>query len=64
MSITMQHTIEKHVYGTPELENMAPAVSPMYVTETDIDEGRLLRRIDFRVMPMLFLIYVAAFLDR
>lgn len=36
----------------------------MSVTDADVDEGRLLRRIDFRVMPMLFLIYVAAFLDR
>jgi hypothetical protein len=29
-----------------------------------IDEAALQRKIDFRVLPMLFLIYVAAFLDR
>jgi hypothetical protein len=29
-----------------------------------IDEAKLLRKIDLRVMPMLFLIYLAAFLDR
>ncbi|KAF2839589.1 putative allantoate permease [Patellaria atrata CBS 101060] len=29
-----------------------------------IDEAKLLRRIDFRVLPMLFTIYVVAFLDR
>lgn len=29
-----------------------------------VDEATLLRKIDLRVMPMLFLIYLAAFLDR
>lgn len=29
-----------------------------------VDEARLLRKIDLKVMPMLFVIYVAAFLDR
>lgn len=29
-----------------------------------IDEKVLLRKIDFRVIPILFIIYVAAFLDR
>lgn len=29
-----------------------------------IDERRLLRKIDLHVMPMLFLIYIVAFLDR
>ncbi|TAQ88185.1 hypothetical protein B7494_g3483 [Chlorociboria aeruginascens] len=29
-----------------------------------IDEAKLLRKIDVRVLPMLFIIYVAAFLDR
>ncbi|KAL8801757.1 MAG: hypothetical protein Q9182_004229 [Xanthomendoza sp. 2 TL-2023] len=31
---------------------------------TNIDEKALLRKIDFRVIPVLFIIYVAAFLDR
>lgn len=29
-----------------------------------VDEGKLLRRIDFHVLPILWVIYVAAFLDR
>ena len=29
-----------------------------------IDEKALLRKIDFRVIPVLFIIYVASFLDR
>lgn len=29
-----------------------------------VDEAKLLRKIDMRVLPILFLIYVAAFLDR
>ncbi len=29
-----------------------------------VNEKALLRRIDFKVLPMLFLVYVAAFLDR
>jgi hypothetical protein len=29
-----------------------------------VDEAKLLRKIDFRVLPMLFLIYFVAFLDR
>lgn len=33
-------------------------------TFPSIDEKALLRKIDFRVIPVLFIIYVAAFLDR
>lgn len=29
-----------------------------------VDERKLLRRIDFKVLPMLFIVYMAAFLDR
>lgn len=29
-----------------------------------VDEKKLIRKIDLKVLPMLFLIYVAAFLDR
>lgn len=29
-----------------------------------VDEKKLIRKIDFKVLPILFLIYVAAFLDR
>ena len=31
---------------------------------SDIDEKALTRKIDLRVLPTLFIIYVAAFLDR
>ncbi|KAH8702471.1 major facilitator superfamily domain-containing protein [Talaromyces proteolyticus] len=31
---------------------------------SDVDEAKLVRKIDFRVMPMLFAIYLVAFLDR
>lgn len=31
---------------------------------TEIDEAKLLRKIDLHVLPMLVLIYIAAFLDR
>lgn len=31
---------------------------------SSIDERALIRRIDARVLPMLFVVYVAAFLDR
>lgn len=33
-------------------------------TMSEADEAKLLRRIDLRVLPMLFTIYVFAFLDR
>ena len=29
-----------------------------------INEKALVRKIDFKILPMLFLVYVAAFLDR
>lgn len=31
---------------------------------TEVEVAKLMRKIDFRVLPMLFLIYVVAFLDR
>lgn len=37
----------------------SPALSP-----PSIDERALIRRVDRKVLPMLLLIYVAAFLDR
>lgn len=29
-----------------------------------VDESKLLRKIDFRVLPILFIVYVASFIDR
>lgn len=31
---------------------------------TPVDESKLLRKIDFRVLPILFIVYVASFIDR
>jgi hypothetical protein len=42
----------------------APSVEDKGVSTTGVDEARLLRKIDLRVMPMLFIIYLVAFLDR
>lgn len=39
--------------GTPEMEMLS-----------DAEAAKLMRRIDLRVLPMLFVVYVAAFLDR
>ncbi|KAK6958375.1 hypothetical protein Daesc_001174 [Daldinia eschscholtzii] len=33
-------------------------------TLSEAEETKLMRKIDLHVLPMLFLIYVAAFLDR
>lgn len=32
--------------------------------DIDVDDAALVRKIDMRVMPMLFIIYLVAFLDR
>jgi len=44
----------------------SPLVSSLHdeYENVQIDEAKLVRKIDLRVLPMLFLIYVAAFLDR
>lgn len=34
------------------------------VIPPSVDEAALMRKIDLRVMPMLFIIYLVAFLDR
>ena len=31
---------------------------------SSIDEKALVRKMDFKILPMLFIVYVAAFLDR
>lgn len=46
--------------GPTDKENM-PIPTEIFLS---IDEKALLRKIDFRVIPVLFVIYVAAFLDR
>ncbi|KAI7969539.1 hypothetical protein EIK77_005169 [Talaromyces pinophilus] len=47
---------------TPSLDS--PSVEDKGVSTAGVDEARLLRKIDMRVMPMLFIIYLVAFLDR
>lgn len=49
---------ESHESADRETMTMAAQSFP------SIDEKALLRKIDFRVIPILFIIYVAAFLDR
>jgi hypothetical protein len=47
-----------------------PTITPVEGDSTatrnvdDVDEKKLMRKIDGRLLPILFVIYVAAFLDR
>lgn len=66
-------TIEKAVHE-PEQINSTEAHSPIDSDDPSsftsvkcppsVNEKALIRKIDFRVVPILFLLYVAAFLDR
>lgn len=53
---------EPNTLDALELEGLENANSPARYPL--VNEKALLRRIDFKVLPMLFLVYVAAFLDR
>ena len=53
---------EKHVLSAALDSDSTVMANPS--AQEAIDDKRLLRKIDARVMPMLFVIYVAAFLDR
>lgn len=46
--------------GQPTKENIQNEDTDL----TEDEQRRLLRRIDWRLLPMLFLIYLMAFLDR
>ncbi|KAI0014723.1 putative allantoate permease [Xylariomycetidae sp. FL0641] len=51
--------------GHPDITAVkASSTAPETDALSDADVARLTRKIDLRVMPMLFLIYVVAFLDR
>lgn len=50
-----RNAAETSSYSTPEIE---PTVQPQ------VDERRLLRQIDLHVIPILFIVYIVAFLDR
>ncbi|KAK8052475.1 MFS general substrate transporter [Apiospora rasikravindrae] len=60
-------TENSHNDGSPPGTAQSPA-SPEAVTRPDpvlsVHEAKLLRKIDFHVLPILFLVYVVAFLDR
>ena len=47
-----------------EVEVKTIEASLPHAEEPSVDLKTLLRRIDLKVLPMLFVIYVAAFLDR
>lgn len=53
-----------------DMKQERKSLSPVLADSIDehasvqIDEAKLVRKIDLRVLPMLFIIYVAAFLDR
>jgi len=50
-----------------EFKSLSPVLNSSDDEHDDnaqIDEVKLVRKIDLRVLPMLFVIYVAAFLDR
>ena len=61
-------TITTELRPTENASQTSPEPGSSYgsdlVPSKPFDEKRLVRRIDGRVLPMLFLIYVAAFLDR
>jgi hypothetical protein len=42
----------------------ADSAMPETTHLSEPEAARLMRKIDFRVLPMLFLVYVVAFLDR
>jgi hypothetical protein len=55
----------EQVVAMSQLESGSEASSSSSPSPTPpIDEKALVRKIDMRVIPMLFIIYVAAFLDR
>ena len=49
---------------TTEAELSSSEKTSHEVGRLRIDEKKLIRKIDLKVLPILFLIYIAAFLDR
>lgn len=51
---------------TAEAKEGLASHSPASLQESDpaVDEARLLRKVDWHLLPILFLIYVVSFLDR
>ncbi|KAI1747998.1 MFS general substrate transporter [Xylaria castorea] len=68
-SINMPQKIEADNEGSIEaipLSSSEPSSEPSPLREPHalVDEGKLLRKIDLHVLPILFIVYVAAFIDR
>jgi hypothetical protein len=55
---------EKAIATSHESDSESPSSPSPVQCPPLIDEKALVRKIDMRVIPMLFFIYVAAFLDR
>jgi hypothetical protein len=51
------------VYMGQDITNSKDAETSM-ACPASITENRLMRKIDWRLLPMLFVIYIVAFLDR
>lgn len=59
-----EHVLSMHKTDsdTPD-ENLANIISPVQCPPS-VNEKALMRKIDRRLLPMLFIVYTAAFLDR
>ena len=53
----------EHLKADPVISD-AVEVGSSEKSPSSVNEKKLMRKIDLKVLPMLFLIYVAAFLDR
>lgn len=64
-SINMPKKIEADNEGSIEAIRLSSSEpSPLQEPHPLVDEGKLLRKIDLHVLPILFIVYVAAFIDR
>ncbi len=66
MSIEDEKAISKaeHVESTPSKVHDDGSATPPEYDFSDIDEKKLMRKIDFKVIPWLCVLYLLSFLDR
>ncbi|KAI1181213.1 MFS general substrate transporter [Nemania sp. FL0916] len=57
-------TSEEMIIGDPTTGNRISFNSKSGELRRDVDERKLLRKVDLHVLPILFIVYVAAFIDR
>ena len=50
--------------GSSEKELSGSEKGSYEAERLNVDEKKLIRKVDLKVLPILFLIYIAAFLDR